>query len=231
MDRSSEPHEAQIVAAPPLGRQIADGIRHEILTGNLRPGQTLSQETLCARFGTSRMPVRDALRQLHYEGFLVWLPNNQTQVARFSRDDIYEIFEVHAMLHGRLARRATDRASEEDLDRLFTHHLMMVEAVTGLRLSELWSRNWQFHQEIVELGNSPKFVAALRAVTIEIHRTSLYNTEEQARRSNDEHAAILDAMRSRDGPSVEELMAEHVIEARDSVIGHLTRVGVLSEVD
>lgn len=218
---------ASPVVSIPLGRQVANAIRHEILMGIVTPGETLQQDQLCERFGTSRMPVRDALRQLRHEGFLVARPNNHVQVVTFQRADIDDMFEATATLHGRLTRRAAERATTEDLLELRRLHTAMEDCLAAGQLAELWDRNRAFHRRIDELGSSPKLIAALRAVTIDVHRDALYLTVRQALHSNAEHARILDAMEARDGGAAEDLVAVHVMEARDDVVRHLTEVGVL----
>lgn len=212
-----------------LGDQVASALRHEILSGALAPDEVLHQDALCSHFGTSRMPVRDALRQLSYEGFLVWSPNNQVRVATFTRPDVEDMFEVTAMLHGRLTRRATERCGEQDLAELLDLHEEMERCVSEGRVGELWERNRFFHRRIDVLAESPRLVAALRGVTIDLHRDALYLSEEQARQSNTEHHEILAAMTARIGTAAERLVAAHVSAARDAVISHLAESGVLRD--
>jgi DNA-binding GntR family transcriptional regulator len=212
-----------------LGRQVADALRHEILAGRLQPDEVLQQDALCSMFGTSRMPIRDALRQLCHEGFLVWLPKNQAKVAAFTRPDVEDMFEVQSLLSGRLARRATKRATDEELDELERLHEEMLVLTQQHELGALWDLNRTFHRRIDSIGASPKLEASLRTVTIDLHRDALYVTERQSRRSNVQHAELMAAMRERNAFEAEAIMAEHVLGARDEVIRHLSEVGVLRD--
>ena len=54
-----------------LGKQVADAVRRDILFGKLKPGTKIAQQQVCDRFGVSRMPARDALRQLMHEGLII----------------------------------------------------------------------------------------------------------------------------------------------------------------
>lgn len=215
------------VVTASLGEQIADAIRHEILLGKLHPGETLSQETVCGRYGTSRMPVRDALRQLVLEGVLVPSSNGQVEVVRFTRHDIGDMFDVCGLVCGRLTLRATERQTEADMVRLRDLHVQMTDSLDQGRLSELWELNVRFHGAIEAVGRSPKLEMACRVVTIELHRVAMYQTFERSQRSNEEHEQILEAMAAGDGQGAAELVSTHVTEARDDVIRHLENIGVL----
>ena len=73
----------------PLSDQVTANIRELILNGELEPGVRIGQESLAERFGTSRIPVRDALRQLESEGLVILVPNSSARVAKL---DVAELF-------------------------------------------------------------------------------------------------------------------------------------------
>ena len=103
-----------------LGDQIAQRLRDDILLGRIPPGTAINQQQLSEAYETSRIPVRDALRQLVHEGFLVSTPGGQPIVTKLTPDDIFDTFSVLALIHGRLARRATLTATAEELAGLET---------------------------------------------------------------------------------------------------------------
>src|SRR5579863_474491 len=87
--------------------QIADQVRSEIESGALPPGSQLSQLQLAARFGLSRIPVREALRQLQSEGYLIYRPNKGATVSTLpSGDDLVEIVEIRECLEQCIMRHA-----------------------------------------------------------------------------------------------------------------------------
>jgi DNA-binding GntR family transcriptional regulator len=77
---------------------ITQMIRYEILSGGLKPGEGLAQESIAEQLGLSRMPVREALQALEQEGFLVRLPNRHMQVARLEPDQVSHIFRAIAVM-------------------------------------------------------------------------------------------------------------------------------------
>ena len=77
---------------------ITQMIRYEILSGSMKPGDELAQESIAEQLGLSRMPVREALQALEQEGFLVRLPNRHMQVSRLEPDHVSHIFQAIAAM-------------------------------------------------------------------------------------------------------------------------------------
>ncbi|EME7263526.1 GntR family transcriptional regulator [Salmonella enterica] len=77
---------------------ITQMLRYEILSGNIKAGEELAQESIAEQLGLSRMPVREALQSLEQEGFLIRLPNRHMQVAHLEADRVSHIFRVIAAM-------------------------------------------------------------------------------------------------------------------------------------
>lgn len=230
MQAVSEPDsESRVVERAPLGTQIADALRQDILFGRLKPGTKLAQRELCEQFGTSRMPVRDALRALLHEGLLTLDSGQHTLVAPLSRDDLLDSFIIEGTLTGLATTRATELTSDEDLDELDSLHRHMLAVTNGTpegSAKSMASLNWTFHRKINRASGSRKLLAALRVVSIDMPREFLERLPEYHARSNDEHARILAAMRKRDGERAGDLMAKHVISSGKALIAYLEAQGV-----
>ena len=113
----------------PLGLQISQEVRRQILFGHLSPGDPLTQQDLCDRFGTSRMPVRDAINMLVMDGLATRPNNRDAVVADITHEDILDAFEVNAHLHALAAVRAITRGTPEERRRLQSIHEEMDKAV------------------------------------------------------------------------------------------------------
>jgi DNA-binding GntR family transcriptional regulator len=200
-----------------LGEQVASQLRKELTSGTLSD-ESLQQEALCERFGTSRTPVRDALRQLVHEGFLEWTPNNKVHHVNFDEHDIEDIFDMEVSLTGRLAMRASQRASEPDIEHLWVLHQEMLAETRRANFRALDELNEHFHETINRLALAPKLLAALSAVTIKVHRGYLYESKADASRLNEEHAELLQAIQARDPPQAEMAMRRHVESSSERVI-------------
>jgi DNA-binding GntR family transcriptional regulator len=211
-----------------LGDQIAHHLREEIVLGRLAPGTPVSQQWLCERYGTSRMPVRDALVKLGAEGLVVPTRGGHTIVAELTPEDIVDVFEIEAIVHGRAARRAAARITDADLAELVELHETMVAAEAVRDLKRLTEFNWRFHKRINALSGSAKLVAMLRTLSLNIPQTYLFELPDWAGQTVREHAGIVAALGDRDGERVEVLAAEHVRGAGGNLARYLAGRGVSS---
>lgn len=215
---------SDLVERVTLGRRVAEVIRADILFGRLQPGSRLAQQQLCERFGVSRMPVRDALRQLIYEGYLMRDSGRHCYVAHLRRQDIIDTFAVEGMLHGFAARRVAETASKEKLDELENQHEAMVACEHDLH--QFATKNWAFHRNINSLADSRKLVAAIKTLAMALPRDFVTEFPEWVPTANAEHAAIVAAFQARDGSTVEDLMREHVGQTGVKIADYLERKGV-----
>lgn len=97
--------------------EVASALRLAIFRGELSPGQALPQEEIAARFGVSRIPVRDAMNQLQAEGLLRILPSKGSFVANPSPEELRETYEIRALLEIEALRLAFRRHNSQSLDR------------------------------------------------------------------------------------------------------------------
>jgi DNA-binding GntR family transcriptional regulator len=209
-----------------LGRQIADQLRRDILLGVIKPGTRLSQQPLCERFGTSRMPIRDALQALTHEGLLVTDPGQHTIVAPLSRADLLDSYVIEGMLAGLAASRASANATKEDLASLGSLHQGMLAAAKASSSSTMAELNWTFHRNINRLAHSRKLLTALKIVSVDLPRDFLIEMPERAAHSNTEHEAIITAMRSRQHKRVGTLMNEHIVNSGEGLLDYLASQGL-----
>jgi DNA-binding GntR family transcriptional regulator len=217
------------VQRTPLGSQIADALRQDIVLGRLKPGTRLSQRALCDQFGTSRMPVRDALRSLLHDGLLVLDGGHHTRVAPLSKDDLLDSFVIEGTLTGLATTRATEHITDADLDELDALHRQMIRVAKGDPgdgATSMASLNWGFHRKINRRSGSHKILAALRVVSVDVPRDFLERLPEYHAKSNTEHARILSAIRKKDGELAGELMTAHVISSGRALISYLETQGV-----
>ena len=210
----------------PLGNQIADTLRREILLGVLSPGTQVSQQQLCERFGTSRMPVRDALRELVQEGLMTLDSARHIVVAPLSKQDLLDAFTIEGVLTGMATERASQRASATDLDSLERLHEAMLAAAKGKQQSAMVELNWTFHRKINHMSGSRKLILALRKVSVDLPRDFLEQVPEWNVTSNADHARILAAMRAGKHKAAGKYMTEHVTVSGRGLVEHLSAHGV-----
>jgi DNA-binding GntR family transcriptional regulator len=121
---------------------LADAIRQEITDGRLSPGEALRQEELAVRFGTSRIPVREALRTLQAEGLVNYSPNRGATVAVVSDTEIQEMLEVRLALECHALWLAVPNMADADV----AHARHILEEYDAAPSPDAWSAmNWSFH--------------------------------------------------------------------------------------
>ncbi len=195
-------------------------IRELLLEGRFSAGERLSEEELADTCGVSRTPVREALRRLALESFVVIHPNRGAFVVDWGRDDIADLFELRAMLEGFAAYKAALRRSQAQANQLieFTEEMHRDATLKGRRrIDRFLELNRQFHDLICEAAGNARlkeFIARLVEQAIVVRTAIQYSTND-LRRSDDFHRDIARAIEAQNGPLAEQLMRAHILAASD----------------
>jgi DNA-binding GntR family transcriptional regulator len=110
-----------------LSQRVTTEIRDLILNGDLGPGERIGQEALAERFGTSRIPVREALRQLESEGLVSLVPNSGASVAKLDLHECLEIYKIRELLEPLALSESIPHLLDEEIDALEAAALAMEE--------------------------------------------------------------------------------------------------------
>jgi DNA-binding GntR family transcriptional regulator len=198
-----------------LSQQIADLLRDEIVHGDIPAGTHLVQASLCERFGTSRMPVRDALRQLAQEG-LLQEKGGQREVAVLGEDDLLDAHTIIGVLNGWAARRITEIATDDELKELETLYDQAAEAAEPLEFSHiimLW------HKRVNLLARSTRLIHTIVALQRTVPRVFPFTVRDDIEEIKSQYRSILEAMVRRDGATTERLTRNIAIDMARSVSG------------
>jgi DNA-binding GntR family transcriptional regulator len=208
----------------PVTRSASDAavelIRQAVIEGRLEPGQRLKEEDLARELGISRTPVREALLVLQTEGLLEALPNRGSVVRSYSPEDLYDMYELRALLEGYAARQASLRISADDLVALSESNTRFSKLRRNGDMAELVGENMRFHNAVLDAAGSERLARMVRSV-VElplVYRSYIWYSKEQIRISEHYHVQLLAALEARDGDRAELIMKEHVFEARDFLI-------------
>lgn len=196
-----------------LSGQVADVLRERIVAGELKPGTHLVERTLAESLGVSRVPVRDALNLLKGEGFVTQEPRRGVVVARLSRKDIEELFDVRLALEVLAARLAAERATPEELAGL---KALVEQSSQALRTtdSELLRRsNQAFHDAITAMAHNDLLANVLEPLEGRMHW--LLRQNEDPLPLHREHEALYDAIASGDPDKAARISREHVRTSRE----------------
>ncbi|HET6885594.1 MAG TPA: GntR family transcriptional regulator [Rubrobacteraceae bacterium] len=206
--------------------RVFERLRRLILEGEYGPDERLVEGQLAERLGVSRTPIRQALTMLEAEGLVEITPNKGAVVCSFSVEDVWDIYDLRAVLEGHAARRAAGRIKEEELSRL-RDVVEVMETISPGRFADhgeesrwLVAANQDFHGTIVAASRNGRLEKLIRR-TVEVplmFKAFFWYGERERAISNHYHRQILKALEAGDGERAEIIMREHVYEGRDFVI-------------
>ena len=201
----------------------AEALRERILSGDYPEGTPLRQDALAAELGVSRIPVREALRQLEVEGLVTFSPHVGAIVSTLSLDDITELFELRALLETELLKRALPNLTPEIMDRADAV-LDAYDAALDQGDVAAWGElNWEFHSTLLAAAGRPLTLNVLSMLHNQSDRYTrlqlkLTHGEDRARH---EHRAIAEAARAGNTKLATQLLRSHVEDAGHALIKFL----------
>ncbi|MBL8094877.1 MAG: GntR family transcriptional regulator [Anaerolineales bacterium] len=195
-----------------LTHQVADRIREAILAGRYRGGEPLRQEELAIQLGVSRIPVREALRQLEAEGFVTLTPHRGASVASLSASEAIEIYDMRIGLETRLLRLAVPRLTTAALAQASVDLERIDRESDPARWGAL---NWSFHAALYQPADRPRMLATVKDLHDNVDRylrIYLAPAERQAL-SQEQHRALLDACQSGAVEPALAVLEQHLADA------------------
>ncbi|MCA6126115.1 GntR family transcriptional regulator [Bradyrhizobium sp. WSM 1704] len=195
---------------------VRAALRAAISSGQFAPGAQLRQDELAARFGTSRIPVREALRQLEAEGFVTILPNRGAVVSDLSVDEVVELLEIRIALECHALRLAIPAMGEIDID----------EATRILRAYDSepdpaqWGAfSWRFHATLYAPCNRPRLLGMIETNYGHVSRftRALVSQAPGKERPQREHYRLLELCRDGEAKKAVRLLREHIEEMQKTL--------------
>ena len=203
----------------PLREFIRDCIRDRISDGTYPPGTRLVERELAADFEVSRLPVREALRMLNTEGFVEMLATRGVIVRQLSRTDVEELFDVREALETTAFRKAAQRATTADTERMQALAAKAERAIVDGDRDTLHACNVEFHDIVPEMARNKVLVQMLEPIEGRLHWINLQNDEPDVLWA--EHRIMLAALIAGDSDLIQRLSHEHIEVNRIRVLKHL----------
>ena len=182
---------------------VLTALREAILTAALPPGSRLRQEKLAELFGTSRIPVREALRALEYEGLVTSLPYRGFTVTELDADDIEEVYDLRILLESHAVRLAVPLITDEDLQILEELYAEMTTAEPGD--AQLAARE-RFYIRLYAMTGRPRLVSLIARLRQEVARSLRWPTLQHA---PEHHEHFLQAIRAGDAEAAAAQLNSH----------------------
>ncbi|MFF5829605.1 GntR family transcriptional regulator [Streptomyces bacillaris] len=201
-------------------QSVCTAIRDDIVSGVYERGSRLTEELLARRYGVSRVPVREALRTLESEGFVVTRRHAGACVAEPTEQEAADLLEIRMLLEPLGVARAAQRRTEAHLKVLRGLVRLGQERARRGEGEDLRSLGGWFHETLAQASCSPGLIALLTQLR---HKTAwMYAVEQPARPVDSwaEHGAIVDAVARGDAERARALAAQH---AERSAAAHRLR--------
>lgn len=207
-------------AAPTASDVIARHIRAAIMSGALDEGAPIRQDEVAKQFNVSKIPVREALKQLEAEGFVTFQRNKGVVVASLTGPEIAEIFEVRAILESNALRRAVPLLTEASLARAAAACTAFGQETDVSKWAAL---NWTFHSSLYADAGRPYLLRMIRSVNDRVERYLRVQLTVSGGHAlaDREHQAILAACQRRDAEAAAQLVYDHIMQACTSLHSHL----------
>ena len=213
---------SQVTTGDRLSSQrIASALREEILAGDIAPGTWLRQDEIAARLGTSRLPVREALRILELEGLAESLPNRGARVPALDLQDVNTFYRMRERLEPLTLVESLAHLTEEQIDRM---ERIQEEIEANDDVSRFLALDRDFHMASYAACPSEHLLATT---------VRLWNATQHYRRAfmllagtdrmavvDAEHRLLLDAVRRRDAEDAERFLSGHIRRTRVELTSH-----------
>jgi DNA-binding GntR family transcriptional regulator len=206
-----------------LAHGICEQLQQLIYSGEVAPGERLNEAALAIRMGTSRGPIREAVRMLGGIGLVVAVPNRGVFVRQISVRDMLEIYELRALLLGFAAQQAAEHVSDADraeFEQLLDGMDAACEAGDGQRYYVL---NLRFHALLMAQCHNQRARQAYQdhAKDLHLYRRRHFDAAINMRRSNKEHRGIFDAVTKGAAERAGKLAQAHVLQGRQRLLAML----------
>ncbi len=193
-------------------------IREQILNGRYTGGMRLQAADIAAAVGVSRMPVREALRQLDSEGLVMIRPNRGAVVTELTAPEIEELFEMRAVFEALAARSALPHLTSRIIEELEFRMNRLDQARGDPRR---WlERHNDFHDYLCQQSNRPRLTAEINRLrtAVQPYLLMYINVYVETEMEGYEHATLMKAVRSGDSDRLETAMRHHVLSAARGIM-------------
>ena len=210
--------------------EVVSRLRHVLTEGEIAPGARIPERDLCASFGISRTPLREALKVLAAEGLVVLLPNRGSRAAKLTQKDVKELFEVCETLEAAAGELACPRISDEQLSEIAVLQADMVEHYRARDLLSYYRCNRLIHEAIVRAADNAVLAGFYESIAARIRRARFITpmSPEHWALAIQEHEGILNALQRRDSSGLAHILRNSPsAKARGSRAGGVRRATMI----
>jgi DNA-binding GntR family transcriptional regulator len=209
----------------PLSEIVYDKLRTAIIEGTLNPGERLMEVQLAEEMGISRTPVREAIRKLELDGFVVMVPRKGTYVSTLPLKDISDVFEIRASLEALAAGLAAERITPEEEKELKKIILDEVKFSKNEDVENSIKFDTDFHEVLYKASRNKKLVNIINNLREQIqrYRTASLTYPGRLKIAHEEHKKIAEAICDNDVERAKELAKKHIEISENNLLEMLRK--------
>ncbi|KJS15719.1 MAG: GntR family transcriptional regulator [Peptococcaceae bacterium BRH_c4b] len=211
----------------PLREMVFESMREAIIQGRLKPGERLMEIQLADEMGVSRTPIREAIRKLELEGFVVMVPRKGAFVAGISVKDIVDVFEVRAALEALAAGLAAERITPDELEELERSLVAISEVSSKDDIDAIVETDTSFHELIYKASRNERLFQIVIHLKEQIQRFRTTSLSQPGRSKDalEEHRKMVEAISDRNVELAQNLARDHIENAEQSMLNALREDG------
>jgi DNA-binding GntR family transcriptional regulator len=202
-----------------LHEEVVARLRDKLIEGVMPPGSRVPEKDLCAELGVSRTPLREALKVLAAEGYVVLLPNRGARVAKMTGKNLEELFEVCGGLEALAGELACRQATDAEIAEIKALHDRMAECYAARNLAGYYPLNRAIHEAIVRATHNSVLASLYETVSARIRRARFVvpMPPDHWQLAMAEHDAIMNALQRRDSAVLSSILKTHLRNKREQV--------------
>lgn len=204
----------------PLREVVCEALREAIRNGVLKPGERLMEIQLAEELGVSRTPVREAIRKLELEGYVVMMPRRGTYVASMSIRDINEIFEIRTALESLSNGLAAEHITEEELEHLQRLLVIIGGYIKAGDIEKIVETDIEFHDLMYHAARNQRLVGIISNLRDQLTRFRTLSMSYPGRleATIEEHKAIVEAIANGDRKMASKAAERHMENSEKTLL-------------
>ena len=211
----------------PLRETVCEALRSAIRNGILEAGERLMEVQLAEELGISRTPVREAIRKLEQEGYVIMMPRRGTYVSSVSVNDIKEIFEIRSALESLSTGLAARRIEPDELEKLRTLLTEIEGHIQSRDMDKIVETDIEFHGLLYQVSRNERLVAIINNLKEQLarFRTLSMSYPGRLQETLEEHRAMVEAIAAGDVDAARDAAERHMEQAEETLLKAMRKKG------
>ena len=204
----------------PLREVVCESLREAIRNGVLKPGERIMEIQLAEELGVSRTPIREAIRKLELEGYVVMMPRRGTYVASMSIRDINEIFEIRTALESLSNGLAADHITDEELEHLQRLLVIIGGYIKEGNIEKIVETDIEFHDMMYHAARNTRLVGIISNLRDQLTRFRTLSMSYPGRleATIEEHRLIVEAIARGDRKAASKAAERHMENSEKTLL-------------